>query len=83
MRYIIFSRSFTNKNYLTNYFQELAEFRQQLNLPLAGSESDRATVAKLEIGDRGFLGVSSGSNPSPLFVRQSDHLYQRAIALSS
>jgi hypothetical protein len=55
MRYIIFSRSFTNKNYLTNYFQELAEFRQQLNLPLSGSESDRATVAKLEIGDRGFL----------------------------
>jgi hypothetical protein len=65
MRYIIFSRLFTNKNYLTNYFQELAEFRQQLNLPLAGSESDRATVAKLEIGDRGFLGISSGSNPSP------------------
>jgi hypothetical protein len=50
---------------LTNYFQELAEFRQQLNLPPAGSESDRATVAKLEIGDRGFLGISSGSNPNP------------------
>ena len=68
---------------MADIFDELAEYRRSLGLPAAGSESDRATVAKLEIGDRGFLGVSSGSNPIPLFVRQSDHLYQRAIALSS
>ena len=50
---------------MTDVFQELAEFRQQLNLPLAGSESDRATVAKLEIGSSEFFGISSGSNPNP------------------
>jgi hypothetical protein len=50
---------------LSDIFRELAEYRRSLGLPLAGSESDRATVAKLEIGDHGFLGISSGSNPSP------------------
>jgi hypothetical protein len=35
---------------LTDIFQKLAEVKQQLNLPLAGSESDRAIMAKLEIG---------------------------------
>lgn len=48
-----------------NPFQELAEYRRQLGLPIAGSESDRATVAKLEIGDSSFFGVNSGSNPNP------------------
>jgi MafB19-like deaminase len=50
---------------LTDVFRELAEYRQQLGLPIAGSESDRTTVAKLEIGERGFFGISSGSNPNP------------------
>jgi len=49
---------------LTDVFQELAEYRRQLGLPIAGSESDRATVAKLEIGGNGFFGISSGSNPN-------------------
>jgi MafB19-like deaminase len=49
---------------LSNFFQELAEYRQQLGLPLAGSEDDRATVAKLEIAGRSFFGVSQGSNPN-------------------
>ena len=49
---------------LTDVFQELAEYRQQLGLPTAGSESDRATVTKLEIGENGFFGISSGSNPN-------------------
>jgi hypothetical protein len=44
-------------------FQELAEYRQMLGLPLAGSESDRAAVAKLEIGGEAFFGVNSSSNP--------------------
>jgi hypothetical protein len=48
---------------LKNIFQELIEYRQMLGLPSAGSESDRATVAKLEIGDESFFGVNSGSNP--------------------
>jgi MafB19-like deaminase len=47
---------------LTDFFQELAEYRQQMGLPLAGSESDRSTVAKLEIDGNGFFGISSGSN---------------------
>lgn len=50
---------------LTDVFQDLAEYRQQLGLPLAGSEGDRSTVAKLEIGDRGFFGINSSSNPNP------------------
>jgi MafB19-like deaminase len=50
---------------LTDVFRELAEYRQQLGLPIASSESDRTTVAKLEIGERGFFGISSGSNPNP------------------
>ncbi len=49
---------------LTDVFQELAEYRKQLGLPTAGSEDDRATVAKLEIEGSGFFGISSGSNPN-------------------
>ncbi|BAY08946.1 deaminase [Calothrix sp. NIES-2098] len=45
-------------------FAELAEYRQQLGLPPAGSENDRATIAKLEIGGRVFFGISAGSNPN-------------------
>lgn len=45
-------------------FQELAEHRQQLGLPPAGSEDDRATVAKLEMGGSVFFGISAGSNPN-------------------
>lgn len=48
---------------MTEVFQELAEYRRQLGLPSAGSESDRATVAKLEMGESEFFGISSGSNP--------------------
>jgi hypothetical protein len=45
-------------------FQELAEYRQQLGLPIAGSEDDNTTIAKLELGDDIFFGVNSGSNPN-------------------
>lgn len=48
---------------MTDVFQELAEYRRQLGLPSAGSESDRATVAKLEMGEGEFFGINSGSNP--------------------
>jgi len=50
---------------LADIFQELSEYRRQLGLPPAGSDTDRATVAKLEIDGSKFLGVSSGSNPTP------------------
>jgi hypothetical protein len=50
---------------LTDIFQELAEYRQQLGLPPAGSDGDRATIAKLEIDGNSFFGISSGSNPHP------------------
>jgi hypothetical protein len=50
---------------LEDIFQELVEYRLLLGLPPAGSEGDRATVAKLEIGNESFLGVNSSSNPHP------------------
>jgi hypothetical protein len=50
---------------LSDVFQELADYRLLIGLPIAGSENDRATVAKLEIGENGFFGISSGSNPNP------------------
>jgi len=50
---------------LTDIFQELAEYRQQLGLPPAGSDRDRATIAKLEIDGNSFFGINSGSNPHP------------------
>lgn len=49
---------------MTDVFQKLAEYRQQLGLAIAGSENDNTTVAKLEIGGSRFFGISSGSNPS-------------------
>jgi MafB19-like deaminase len=48
---------------LKDVFQELVEYRQALGLPSAGSEGDRATVAKLEIGGESFFGVNSSNNP--------------------
>ena len=45
-------------------FQELADYRKQLGLPLAGSENDRSTIAKLEIDGVTFLGINSSSNPT-------------------
>jgi MafB19-like deaminase len=50
---------------LKDVFQELVEYRQMLGLPSAGSESDRATIAKLEIGGESFFGVNSSNNPTP------------------
>jgi hypothetical protein len=49
---------------LSDVFQELAAYREQLSLPPAGSEIDRDTVAKLEIGGMVFFGVNSSSNPT-------------------
>lgn len=49
---------------MTDVFEELAAYRKQLELPTAGSENDRTTVAKLEIGGASFFGISSGSNPN-------------------
>jgi hypothetical protein len=48
---------------LTDGFQDLAEYRHQLGLSIVGSESDRATVAKLEIEGNSFFGIGSGGNP--------------------
>jgi hypothetical protein len=46
-------------------FDALAEYRQRLGLPAAGSETDKSTIAKLEIGGQSFFGINSGSNPNP------------------
>ena len=45
-------------------FQELADYREQLGLPPAGSENDRSTIAKLEIDGVTFFGINSSSNPT-------------------
>ncbi len=50
---------------MADVFQELAEYRRQLGLPIASSDNDRTTVAKLEIGNSAFFGINSGSNPYP------------------
>lgn len=34
-------------------------------MPPAGSETDKSTIAKLEIGGQNFFGINSGSNPNP------------------
>ncbi|WP_414622364.1 deaminase [Calothrix sp. CCY 0018] len=46
-------------------FDELAQYRQKLGLPAAGSETDKSTVAKLEIVSQSFFGINSSSNPNP------------------
>ena len=70
---------------LIDVFQDLAEYGQELGLPIAGSESDRSTVAKLEIGERSFFGVNSSSNPNPrsitLKVNPISRSYAKADAL--
>ena len=45
-------------------FQELADYREQLGLPPAGTENDRSTIAKLEIDGVTFFGINSSSNPT-------------------
>lgn len=45
-------------------FNELAEYRQRLGLPPAGSETDKSTIAKIEIAGQSFFGINSGSNPN-------------------
>lgn len=52
-------------------FDELAAYRQRLGLPPAGSETDKSTIAKLEIAGQSFFGVNSSSNP-----------YRRAITFN-
>ncbi|CBN55621.1 MULTISPECIES: deaminase [Kamptonema] len=47
-----------------NIFDELSQYRQQIELPPAGSEIDKSTIAKLEIGGQTFFGINSGSNPT-------------------
>ncbi len=43
----------------------MAEYRQRLSLPPAGSETDKSTIAKIEIDGQSFFGINSGSNPNP------------------
>lgn len=44
---------------------ELAEYRKSLGLPSSGSQADKSTIAKLEIGGESFFGVNSSDNPYP------------------
>jgi hypothetical protein len=64
----------------SDVFQELAEYRQQLGLPIAGSESDHSTVAKLEIEGRKFFGINSGSDPNPRYITLRVNLITRSHA---
>jgi len=42
----------------------LANYRKQLGLPPAGSETDKLTIAKLEISNCAFFGINSNSDRS-------------------
>ncbi len=44
-------------------FEDLVACRERMGLPIAGSDEDRSTVAKLEMGNATFFGFNSGSNP--------------------
>lgn len=46
-------------------FDELSQYREQCGLPTAGSETDKSTIAKLEIAGQTFFGINSSSNPTP------------------
>lgn len=58
------SSDYRKSKKIQNVFDELAACRQRLGLPPAGSETDRSTIAKLEIADRSFFGINSSSNPN-------------------
>jgi hypothetical protein len=45
-------------------FADLVDCRQRMGLPVAGSEDDRSTVAKLEMDGMTFFGFNSSSSPS-------------------
>ncbi len=60
---IIYKNSQNRREKTSNNFDELANYRKQLGLPPAGSETDRSTIAKLEISNCAFFGINSGSNP--------------------
>jgi MafB19-like deaminase len=45
-------------------FEDLVACRERMGLPIAGSDEDRSTVAKLEMGDATFFGFNSSSNPT-------------------
>ena len=49
---------------MSDVFEELAQYRQSLDLPPTDSENNRSTIAKLEIGGQSFFGINSGSNPT-------------------
>lgn len=48
---------------------ELAEYRKSLGLSPAGSQADKSTIAKLEIGGKSFFGVNSSDNPYPREIK--------------
>ncbi|MEI2583662.1 deaminase [Scytonema sp. PRP1] len=52
-------------------FNELAEYRQRLGLPPAGSETDKSTIANLKIGGQSFFGINSSNNPNPRLITLS------------
>jgi hypothetical protein len=48
---------------MSSIWDDLAEYRKSLSLPPAGSESDKSSIAKLEIDGQSFFGVNSSNNP--------------------
>lgn len=57
------SSDYRKSKKIQNVFDELAACRQRLGLPPAGSETDRSTIAKLEIADRSFLASTLAAIP--------------------
>ncbi len=48
---------------------ELAEYRRSLGLPSSGSQVDKFTIAKLEIGGETFFGINKSDNPHRREIR--------------
>ncbi len=63
MSIIIIIHQSQGRCHTENIFYDLAVYRKILGLPPAGSETDKSTIAKIEIDNQSFFGINSGSNP--------------------
>lgn len=54
---------------MSSIWDELVNYRRNLGLPPAGSEADKSSIAKLEIGGQSFFGINSSDNPYPREIK--------------
>jgi hypothetical protein len=61
-------------------FDDLVQMRQELGLPEAGSELDKATLSKLEMGDQDFYGINAHGQDITLRVNAISKTHAEADA---